>query len=315
MLVFTRNIKKAFSSYLRKFIKLLMINNVVIFFSRRDVRIFLVFTATGAVAQFAATKYLEKRPDLIRKKGEPLKPRATPDPFAPKPPTPPVPITKIDDVPGIKGGFIELSVPTLEAIGIALLNHIAESGMLFSMGLWAASQLPVNAIALYINNATPQNLSFLEKKKFILKGQPVQLDQCHTSFEYAFATLKSREIPFDQKKKLVKDVFKHTIEFTSAEGKILTILCLISLLFSLFHTNESGFFILMDSLKEEIISGKISKSVGRLIVRRLQARGIPIDPSLIAFLENAKEKVKPVIDVISTVDKDGATIKSLVTSN
>ena len=50
--------------------------------------------------------------------------------------------------------------------------------------------------------------------------------------------------------------------------------------------NSSGFYILLKNLIKAIKEGKISKAIGRSIVRRLKKKGIAIDPELLEVINN-----------------------------
>ena len=63
-------------------------------------------------------------------------------------------------------------------------------------------------------------------------------------------------------------------------GRIAFVLYILSI------QNPSGFYILLKNLIQAIKEGRISKAIGRSIVRRLQKKGIAIDPELLEVVSS-----------------------------
>lgn len=70
-------------------------------------------------------------------------------------------------------------------------------------------------------------------------------------------------------------------------GRIRFVLCIVLLLFIFSSSSFSNCYVLMESLIEAVREGRISKALARLIIRKLKARGITVDPELIKVAEAA----------------------------
>jgi hypothetical protein len=70
------------------------------------------------------------------------------------------------------------------------------------------------------------------------------------------------------------------LDLKTSSGRRNFALCLIFIISVLSTTNHSSFHLVMSSLIEAIREGKISKEIGRYIIRKLKRRGILIDPAL-----------------------------------
>jgi hypothetical protein len=71
-------------------------------------------------------------------------------------------------------------------------------------------------------------------------------------------------------------------------GRIAFVLCIVFVLYILSIQNPSSFYILLKNLIKAIKEGRISKAIGRAIVRRLKKKGIAIDPELLEYCEFLK---------------------------
>lgn len=92
--------------------------------------------------------------------------------------------------------------------------------------------------------ALPQNLPDYTKNKFILiNGEKIYLDQCEV-----FKILKDQTITVEEKGKRVDSILNNYINLNTSAGRIMFVLCIVSILFILSSQNFSGFYILMRSL-------------------------------------------------------------------
>jgi hypothetical protein len=70
-----------------------------------------------------------------------------------------------------------------------------------------------------------------------------------------------------------------------ASYSAITISCIGLILAILFFVQSSGFFIILKAIIKAIREGKISKAMGRLLVRRMLKQRIYVDPELMILLD------------------------------
>lgn len=245
------------------------------FFCRNDVKILIFCTATGALLQIVSKRYLESHPDFLKdaavNKKEPKSPR--PRLFSPR-----------------GGAFIEITGISLSVLLKVGISFLAEKGLIAGVATGSAiiiSKLPASAVSAYLNGGMPQNLSHLEKQKFILVGgEKIYLDQCDRSFEFLFKVLEDTAIPFEEKEKVARSVLTEHLNLDTIAGRTGFILCIVLMIYIFSIRNPASFHILIKNLILAIKQGKISKAVGRAIVRRLQKRGVPLNPELLDIVQS-----------------------------
>lgn len=235
------------------------------FLSRSDVKIFIVCTAAGGILQILSKNYIKKNPEIFND----------------------LPESK-EAVP--RGGVTE-KVIVGKVVGKAILSFLAEhgltTGILSGSGL-VISKIPLTAISTHINNSLPQNLPHLDKKRFsiIVDGEKLVLDECDQSLKYLFRILEDDQLPFEEKKKVARSVINKYLNLKTVTGRRNFVICIVFILYILSNNNYSSFYTMMQSLIEAIRSGKISKAMGRLIVRRLKKKNVSIDPELLDLISS-----------------------------
>ena len=231
---------------------------IKLFFCRGDVRIIIFGTLTGAILQSLSKRYLKNHPEFLKDSPE----------------------SKETLPRGGGAGEIVAGKVIVQAILTFLAEHGLTAGLISSTGL-VISQIPVDSISTYLRDAFPQNLPHLEKKKFILvDGEKIYFDQCDQNLKYLFKILEDETIPFEEKKKIAHSVLVKYLNLKTQSGRRNFVLCIVFVIYTLSIQNPSSFYIMMQSLIKAIREGKISRGIGRLIVRRLRKRGILIDPEL-----------------------------------
>lgn len=233
------------------------------FLCRKDVKIFIIFTATGKILQELSRRYIEKNPEFFNDSPEP---------------------TSTEQPP--RGGGVD-KVIAGKVIVKAILKFLAEHGL--TAGAVSASgvvlsKIPLTAISTYINHALPQNLAHLEKKKYsiIVDGKEILLDQCDPDLIYLFKVLEDDKIPFKEKQKIANSVLREYLNLNTVAGRRNFVICIVCVLSLLAVSNMSAYYIMMQNLIKALKSGKISKAMARVIIRRLRKKGIIIDPGLIS---------------------------------
>ena len=234
--------------------------------SRKDITIILFCTVIGGVLQIISTRYLTKHPELLDETNE--KP-SLPDGSVPS-----------------GGALIEISGITIKKVLVkVVLGQLAKNGLM--AGLFAGttsiavSKIPKDAIALFLRDAMPQNLPDLDNNQYIMiEGEQIFLDQCEPTLRYLFAVLTDKDIPFAEKQKEAASILRHYLNLNTLNGRIYFIICLSFILYIFYRQNMASYYIIMKNLIKAIREGRISKILGRAIVRKLKRKGLPIDPEL-----------------------------------
>ena len=173
-------------------------------------------------------------------------------------------------------GFVNVVV----RVGV---NFFANQGFLAGIitgGSIVVIKFPMNGVAKLISNSLPQN-HFKYKRFILVDGKKIYLDRCDQNLQYLIKVLQDENIPFQEKEQVAKSVLKTHLNLKTTKGRTNFVLCMVILLSFFSISNPSAFYIMIKNLIASIKAGKISKAIGRLIVRRLKKKGIPIDPDLI----------------------------------
>lgn len=188
------------------------------------------------------------------------------------------------------GALIEISGISIKVVAKVVVKFLAEKGFLTGLaagGGIVVSKIPVTAISTYLHDAFPQNLPHLEKDKFILVGgEKIYLDQCDPNLEYLFKILGDERIPFEEKEKVAHSILTKYLNLKTMNGRVTFVLCIGFMLYILSIQDPSGFYILLKNLIKAIKEGRISKVIGRAIIRRLKKKGLPIDPELLEVVSS-----------------------------
>ena len=244
------------------------LTSLKIFLCRNDVKIVIICTVTGGILQVLSKQYLKSHPEFLKD----------------------APVTKEKSRPlrflfPRGGALIEISGISIKIVAQVMLDFLAKKGLLTGLaaggGAAAISKIPAAAVSTYLRDAFPQNLPDLEKNKFILVGgEKIYLDQCDQNLKYLFDILKDETIPFEERKEIAHSVLTKYLNLKTPFGRRNFVLCMIFIIYILFNNRHSSFYLMMRSLIKAIREGKITKSMARLIVRKLRKKGVPIDPEL-----------------------------------
>lgn len=184
------------------------------------------------------------------------------------------------------GEIISSTGALVQAILSFLAEHGLTSGLITSISV-VIGQIPVTSISNWTRDASIQNLPHLEKDKFILgKTKEICLDQCDENLKYLFNILKDEKVPFEERKDLADLILAKNLNLTTESGRRSFVLCIVSVIIIIFTSHHSSFPIIIANLINAIREGKITKSVGRLIVRKLRREGIPIHPDLVDLIDS-----------------------------
>ena len=98
--------------------------------------------------------------------------------------------------------------------------------------------------------------------------------------KYLFDILEDEAIPFEERRQVAHSVLIRYVNLRTPIGRRNFALCIIFLIYLHVTNGHSSFYLMMKSLIKAIREGKITKSMGRVIVRRVRKKGVPIDPEL-----------------------------------
>ena len=241
--------------------------SIRVFLFRKEIRMILLGTTIGGILQIIRREYIKRHPEFLKVEPDrkPRLPRG--------------------------GAFIEITSISIKVISKVVIKFIAKkkllTGLLATTGI-IASKIPVSAISTYLSDALPQNLPELEKKKYVLvNGEKIYLDQCDENLQYLFMVLKNPMIPFEEKKKLTSSILTKYLDLKTVNGRLNFVLCIVFICYAFVSIGDSSnYHILLRNLIKAIKQGKISKVVGRAIIRKLRKKGIPVDPELVEIVNS-----------------------------
>lgn len=219
------------------------------FLCRSDVRIVILGTISGGILQVLAKRYLKAHPELLENP-----PKLLP-----------------------RGGELVSSVALFKAILAFLAEHGLTAGALSGFCI-IVSRIPTTAISTVLRQSLPQNLAHLEKKNcIVVDGKNVDLNECEGSLIYLLEMLTDERIPFEERRKAIYSVVTKYLDLKTRSGRINFMICMVSICSILRFTNSSSFCLMIEGLIKAIREGRISKAMGRFILRRLERLGIIVN--------------------------------------
>lgn len=250
----------------------------IVFLYKDDIVFIFVVTTFGVVLQVMCKEYLRNH-DQIDSVPQVEAPKTKPKNKGKR-----NPVTWLSN----RGGDI-VSITGLKAIiNIKpILILIAKKGGKTAFvgaiaGRFGPKILASKALSTSIYKALPYSFSDAEKKRSIVIdiAKDKIIDEKWT---YLFEFLSSPTIEYDTKVKKANEMLQQNLDLSTKLGKIRFIFIILFILFGLrrLGPENNGFIALMESLLEALRSGKLSKKLARLIIRRLRRRNIPIDSEFI----------------------------------
>jgi hypothetical protein len=239
-------------------------------FSRNELRIIIVGALIGGVVQVICLKYLKNHPELLNNENS----------------------EKLETKKSGSRRFFPRGGALVEIVGAKIVVNVAAAivvlaktgtwiGIFGTAGLVVITKIPKNAISTIVRSALPVSHSDFEKGYILVDGKKIILTECGRTFEYMFQVLTNKEIPFERKKEMSFKILMDHVDLKTTAGRIRFVLCIISIM-HIFSLNDiSSYFILMENLIKAIKSGKISKRLARLIIRRLLRLNLVVHPELI----------------------------------
>lgn len=250
---------------------------------RKDIKIIVITTISGGVLQIICRRYMKSHPEFLKEKNGNLKEAESG-------------IKNKNRNPRFRvflprGGMIgELSGISIKVIATAVIKFLADNGLLAGFvtgGGVVLSNIPTSALTTYLREALPQNLPELERKKFILvDGEKIYLDQCDQNIEYLFRVLRDTTLPFEEKEKITRSILTKYLNLKTADGRVNFVLCIVFILYIFSTESMSSYYVILKNLLKAIKEGRVSKIVGRTIIRKLKKRGLPIDPELLEVVNS-----------------------------
>jgi hypothetical protein len=251
---------------------------VLIFLNRREVKTIVISTIMGGLLQVICIRYIKNHPEFLEQKNYTLKDE-----------TPEI------EIKNEKNRFrFPISVPRsgalVEVTAVKIVVHlavklIAGSGLIMGFLGGAAVvliKLPKGVVENVLREALPHNLPHLEKGKCILvDGEKIYFDQCHQSVRYLFLILSDPNVPYIEKENVSRKVLKQSLNIGTHDGRVNFVLCISIMLYIFSSQDPANYYVILQDLIKAIRDGRISKLIGRAILKRLIRKGIPIDPDLI----------------------------------
>lgn len=93
-------------------------------------------------------------------------------------------------------------------------------------------------------------------------------------------------MPFKEKEKITRSILTKYLSPETADGHVNFVFCIVFILYVFSNQNMSRYSLILKNLIEAIKEGRVSKIVGRAIVRKLKKRGLPIDPELLEVINS-----------------------------
>ena len=251
-------------------------NSRIFILSKTEVKILLAAGIIGGILQIVCWNYLKNHPELLEDdNSEKVKPKK----------------------PGLRrfstrgGAFVELTGAKLIINGATAMLYISKKGVLTTIFLVGSGifikKVPSKAISTVVRNALPVTHSGLEKGYILVDGKKIVLNKCDQSLKYLFQVLNNKDLTFKDKKDASFKILMEHVDLKTTAGRIRFVLCIFSILHILTLNDSSSYYALMQSLIEAIKSGKISKKLARLIIRKLRKLNVAIDPELIEVASGA----------------------------
>lgn len=236
----------------------MILTNVKVFLCRREVRIIIFSTITGGILQILSKRYLKNHTELLNESKETIP----------------------------RGGETVAVVTIAQVILSFLAEHGLTAGLISGIGI-VIKEIPLTSLSTYLRDSIPQNLSHLDKKKFILvNGEKMYLDQCNENLLYLFNILQDETIPFEERKQIAHSILTEYLNLKTPFGRRNFVLCITFIIYILFTNHRSSFYIMMKNLIKAIREGKITKPMARFIIRKLRKKGVPIDPELAELVKS-----------------------------
>jgi hypothetical protein len=187
------------------------------------------------------------------------------------------------------GGLLHF---TLFEIGLRVtVKFVAYKGLITGISAGTGIVIvknPSRALTAGLADSLHQNLPWFDRQKFILlNGEKLYFDQCDQNLEYLFNLLSDPQLSFEDKKKVTIENLTQYLNLKTNAGRVNFVICIVVMLY-IFHSskNMASYYLVIKNLIEAIKQGKVSKALGRVIVRKLKKRGMPIDPELLNIINS-----------------------------
>ena len=243
--------------------------------SKNDLKIIIFGTVIGGIFQIICWKYLKNHPELLNNQNPVSKPKNR----------------------GLRtprgGALVEVAGAKIVLNVIGIITFVAKKGTLTGIILATTGviikKVPITSVSKVlrkvVRGALPSTYSewgkLEEVKFFIVDGEKIYPYQCNQNLKYLFKVLSDQKIPFSQKKQLTYSILMEHLDLKTPNGRLRFILCIITILHIFAINDVSNYYIMMQNLIKAVRKGRISKRLARLIIRRLQRRGVVVDPELI----------------------------------
>ena len=255
----------------------------ILIFTRNDLKIILIGTAIGGIAQYFCWKYVKDHPEIFEQldgenseKKEPIE-KPTKRPF----------------LFGGRGG--EIFTVTITGVQVVLnfgkfVVPFKEYGTLIFLGtatgIVTIKKIPTTAVSTIVrfirkrlSDGSPFSHTDWEKGHIIGIDS---LGECNYDFKYLVSTLSNKEILYYDRQKKALIILKQQLNSGTTESLVRFLACVVSILvvFTVLG-DKTSIFLMMQNLLEALREGKITKRLARILIRKLLRKGVPVDLELI----------------------------------
>lgn len=170
-----------------------------------------------------------------------------------------------------------------------IINFLAHNGfavgILTSLGVVALTKIPLDAVSTSLRQASIQSFAELGLKRFIMvDGEKINLKECDQDLECLFIVLKDTTLPFGQKEDLTWSILMEYLNLKKPDKVFKFMLCMSFILYIFSHQDTASLDIILKNLIKAVKEGKISKSIVRIIIRRIMKNNVPVDPELLKLI-------------------------------
>ena len=253
----------------------------IIIFTRSDLKIILIGTSLGVIAQYLCWKYVKDHPEILEQleggssEKKELTEKPTKRPFL---------------FDGRGGAMITITGVQIVVNFGKIVIALKEYGTLIFVGTTTAvvltKKIPTTAVSTivhYISKRLGEGSivlnTFLEKRHII---EINSLGECSGDFKYLVSVLSDKEIPYYDRQKKALIILKQQLNDGTTKGLVRFLTCLVAI-FVLFTIlgDKTSVFLMMQSLLQALRDGKLPKRIARILIRRLIKNNVPVDPELI----------------------------------
>lgn len=282
--------------------------DVILVFTEKDLKIIFIGTAVGIIVQYACWKYVKTNPELFENLenvddvddefAKEIAKEASKE-IAKKTSKTQKLLKRIRPFLPRGGGLGEVLLKKIIQKIIRrrlkkLVKRLATDGVKeIFLGLVAAlavDKIPkkkaLSTILRYtatkLKDGSPITHTKWNKLKYLSRSEIDPLSGCESSWKFILEVLLNKDLPYSVREEKVKILVRQSCSFQTKADLVRFMACMVGIILLLGSLKEeSGIFILMQSLLDAVKQGKISKRIARRIIRRLMRKNVLVDIELL----------------------------------